>query len=90
MKFPLGSNFSIRLWLESTTYTFPAASVASPPIGPNWPYPPPKEPHSVSNVAVGGELLHHVAQLVGDVHIAKRVHRDRLGKAQARPRRAAR
>ena len=30
----------------------------------------------------GGELLHHVAQLVGDVDIALGVHRDRLGKAQ--------
>ena len=35
------SNFSMRLWAESTTYTLPAASVASPPIGPNWPCPPP-------------------------------------------------
>ncbi len=41
MNSPLGPNFSIRLWLESTTYTSPAASVASPPIGPNWPCPPP-------------------------------------------------
>ena len=33
MKAPLGSNFSIRLWLESTTYTLPAGSTASAPIG---------------------------------------------------------
>ena len=38
MKLPLESNFSIRLWLESTTYTSPAASAASPPMGPNWPW----------------------------------------------------
>jgi len=32
--------------------------------------------------AAGGELLHDVAQLIGDVHVALRVYRDRLGEAQ--------
>src|SRR5262249_28081844 len=32
--------------------------------------------------AVDGELLHHVAELIGYVHVALTVHRHRLGEAQ--------
>ena len=82
MKLPLESNFSIRLWLESTTYTLPAASVASPPIGPELAVTAAVGAPLRLERAVGGELLHDVAQLVGDVHVALRVHGDRLGEAQ--------
>ena len=82
MNWPSEVNFSIRSCAESTTYTFPAASVARPPIGPNWPWPAAVGPPLAEVLAGGVELLHDVAELIGDVHVAGGVDRDRLGKPQ--------